>query len=119
MKYPFLLAAMVCGLAQAFPERPIQFIVTAPPGGSNDIFARAIARRLGESLGKPVIVDNRAGATGYAEINKALAAAEMKEFLLREGAEPAPMTPEAFGEVIRRDIERLKNVARSANIQPE
>jgi tripartite-type tricarboxylate transporter receptor subunit TctC len=314
MKYPFLLAAMVCGLAQAFPERPIQFIVTAPPGGSNDIFARAIARRLGEPLGKPVIVDNRAGATGSigaalvakappdghtllmisssfttsaaiqtklpfdpvksfaavamvgkgplllavapsvpartpeeffalarskpgtlnyassgtgsinhfatallneaagiqmthvpykgmgpavndliaghvevlvasapsmlqqvkagrvrgigvttleaspiapglpplaaagakgydvelwwgvlttagtpadtvaklnAEINKALAAAEMKEFLLREGAEPAPMTPEAFGEVIRRDIERWKNVARGANIQPE
>jgi tripartite-type tricarboxylate transporter receptor subunit TctC len=310
----FWLSICAPAAAQAFPERPIQFIVTAPPGGSNDIFARAIARRLGEPLGKPVIVDNRAGATGSigaalaakappdghtllmisssfttsaaiqtklpfdpvksfaavamvgkgplllavapsvaartpeeffalarskpgtlnyassgtgsinhfatallneaagiqmthvpykgmgpavndliaghvevlvasapsmlqqvkagrvrgigvttleaspiapglpplaaagakgydvelwwgvlttagtpadtvaklnAEINKALAAAEMKEFLLREGAEPAPMTPEAFGEVIRRDIERWKNVARSANIQPE
>jgi tripartite-type tricarboxylate transporter receptor subunit TctC len=310
----FWLSICAPAAAQAFPERPIQFIVTAPPGGSNDIFARAIARRLGEPLGKPVIVDNRAGATGSigaalvakappdghtllmisssfttsaaiqtklpfdpvksfaavamvgkgplllavapsvpartpeeffalarskpgtlnyassgtgsinhfatallneaagiqmthvpykgmgpavndliaghvevlvasapsmlqqvkagrvrgigvttleaspiapglpplaaagakgydvelwwgvlttagtpadtvaklnAEINKALAAAEMKEFLLREGAGPAPMTPEAFGEVIRRDIERWKNVARSANIQPE
>jgi tripartite-type tricarboxylate transporter receptor subunit TctC len=310
----FWLSICAPAAAQAFPERPIQFIVTAPPGGSNDIFARVIARRLGEPLGKPVIVDNRAGATGSigaalaakappdghtllmisssfttsaaiqtklpfdpvksfaavamvgkgplllavapsvpartpeeffalarskpgtlnyassgtgsinhfatallneaagiqmthvpykgmgpavndliaghvevlvasapsmlqqvkagrvrgigvttleaspiapglpplaaagakgydvelwwgvlttagtpadtvaklnAEINKALAAAEMKEFLLREGAEPAPMTPEAFGEVIRRDIERWKNVARSANIQPE
>jgi tripartite-type tricarboxylate transporter receptor subunit TctC len=314
MRYPFLLAAMVCGLAQAFPERQIQFIVSSPPGGSNDIFARAIARHLGDSLGKPVIVDNRAGATGSigaalvakapadghtllmisssfttsaaiqsklpfdpvksfaavamvgkgplllavapslpvkspeeffalarsqpgklnyassgtgsinhfatallneaagiemthvpykgmgpavtdliaghvevliasapsmlqqvkagkvkgigvttleaspiapglpplaaagakgydvelwwgvltaagtpaatvaklnAEINKALATGEMKEFLLREGAEPAPMTPEGFGGVIRRDIERWKNVARSANIRPE
>jgi tripartite-type tricarboxylate transporter receptor subunit TctC len=64
MKYPFLLAAMVCGLAHAFPDRPIQFIVSSPPGGSNDIFARAIARQLGDSLGKPVIVENRAGATG-------------------------------------------------------
>jgi tripartite-type tricarboxylate transporter receptor subunit TctC len=54
-----------------------------------------------------------------AEINKALATGEMKEFLLREGAEPAPTTPDGFGELIRRDIERWKAVARSANIQPE
>ena len=314
MRLLLLGAAMACGMAHAFPDKPIQFIVSSPPGGSNDIFARAIARQLGDSLGKPVLVENRAGATGSigaalvakappdghtllmisssfttsaaiqakapfdpvksfaavamvgkgplllavapslpvkspeeffalarsqpgklnyassgtgsinhfatallneaagirmthvpykgmgpavtdlmaghvevliasapsmlqqvkagkvkgigvttleaspiapglpplaaagakgydvelwwgvlatagtpaetiarlnAEINKALATGEMKEFLLREGAEPAPMTPEGFGGVIRRDIERWKGVARSANIQPE
>jgi len=48
----------------AFPSKSILFVVTSPPGGSNDIFARAIGRRLAEALGKPVVVENRAGATG-------------------------------------------------------
>lgn len=52
------------GTHPTYPSRPIQFIVTSPPGGSNDIFARAIARRLSDAFGKPVIVENRAGATG-------------------------------------------------------
>jgi tripartite-type tricarboxylate transporter receptor subunit TctC len=62
-----LVLLLVCGAAQAqgsFPTRPIQFIVTSPPGGSNDIFARAIAKRLSDAFGKPVLVENRAGATG-------------------------------------------------------
>ena len=65
-----LLLALACAQAQAqgapsaYPSRPVQFIVTSPPGGSNDIFARAIARRLSDAFGKPVVVENRAGATG-------------------------------------------------------
>jgi tripartite-type tricarboxylate transporter receptor subunit TctC len=62
-----LISVLACGSAQAqgpFPSRPIQFVVTSPPGGSNDIFARAIAKRLSDALGKPVLVENRAGATG-------------------------------------------------------
>jgi tripartite-type tricarboxylate transporter receptor subunit TctC len=62
-----LILVFACGSAQAqapFPSRPIQFVVTSPPGGSNDIFARAIAKRLSDSFGKPVLVENRAGATG-------------------------------------------------------
>ena len=52
------------GAAISFPSKSIQFVVTSPPGGSNDIFARAIAKRLADAFGRPVIVDNRAGATG-------------------------------------------------------
>ena len=50
--------------AAAFPSKPIQFIVTSPPGGSNDTFARAIGKRLAEAFGKPVVVENKPGATG-------------------------------------------------------
>ena len=50
--------------AQKFPDRPIRFIVPFPPGGGNDILARAIGPKLSESLGQPVVIDNRAGAGG-------------------------------------------------------
>jgi tripartite-type tricarboxylate transporter receptor subunit TctC len=50
--------------AQGWPDRPVRIVVPYPPGGSNDTVARIIQPRLTEILGKPVIVENRAGASG-------------------------------------------------------
>ena len=47
---------------QAYPVKPVRFIVGFPAGGATDVVARTISQKLGESLGQPVIVDNRAGA---------------------------------------------------------
>ena len=47
-----------------YPDRPVRLIVPFPPGGGNDILARAVAIRLSESFGQQVIVDNRGGAGG-------------------------------------------------------
>ena len=50
--------------AGAFPRKAIRFIVPVPPGGGADFVARTYAKRLGELLGQPFVIDNRGGAAG-------------------------------------------------------
>ena len=50
--------------SQAFPNKPIKFVLTYPPGGSSDIIARTIAIKLGKLWGQPIIPDYKPGAGG-------------------------------------------------------
>ncbi|HAL37824.1 MAG TPA: hypothetical protein DCP03_06770 [Polaromonas sp.] len=61
------LAALMAApgaMSQSYPDKPIHLVVGFPPGGINDIVARIVAQKLGDRVGKPVIVENRAGAGG-------------------------------------------------------
>ena len=59
-----LAAPMISRAQAAWPERPVRLIIPFPPGGSNDTVARVLQPKLQEILGKPVVVENRGGASG-------------------------------------------------------
>ena len=60
-----LLALAAFGAsAQGWPSRPVHVVVPYPAGGPNDIIVRMVGKRLGETLGEPIVVENRPGAGG-------------------------------------------------------
>ena len=68
-----LMAAVATGVhaAEQFPQRPVRIIVPYAPGGATDITARILQTGISELWGQPVIVDNRAGASGTIAIELA------------------------------------------------
>jgi tripartite-type tricarboxylate transporter receptor subunit TctC len=59
-----LLLVPALAFAQAFPHKPIRIVVTYPAGGGADLMARLVAPKMSEVLGQPVVVENKAGASG-------------------------------------------------------
>ena len=58
------LIALPVGAQSDFPSRPIRILVPTTAGGVPDVLARSVGQRMAESLGQPVVVENRAGAGG-------------------------------------------------------
>jgi tripartite-type tricarboxylate transporter receptor subunit TctC len=61
---PALAIPRLTRAQQDWPARPITMIVPYPPGGTTDLAARPVAPKLGEILGQPIVIENRAGAGG-------------------------------------------------------
>lgn len=86
-----VVAALAAGVAPAaaaaYPEKALRVVVTAPPGGTIDFLARAIAPGMGKELGQTVVVDNKGGASGILGADLvAKAPADGYTILLTDGA---------------------------------
>jgi tripartite-type tricarboxylate transporter receptor subunit TctC len=66
LRVAFVLCVCLWGtaLAQVYPSHPVRLVVPFPAGGSADLIGRALAKKMSDGLGQPVIVENRAGAGG-------------------------------------------------------
>jgi len=79
-----LIASASTGATQTYPNRVIRAVVPYTAGGPIDVVSRIVAKRLGEVLGCPVIIENRAGASGMIG-NRVVAAAEPDGYTLLFG----------------------------------
>jgi tripartite-type tricarboxylate transporter receptor subunit TctC len=61
---PVAAALPQAAFGQAWPDRPVRFIVPYPPGGGTDVIARIVQQRFQEVLGQPIVIENRGGSGG-------------------------------------------------------
>jgi len=106
-----MLAAILGGVGSAaagtsafaaYPDRPIRFILSHPPGGSADVIARLMQPKLERILGQPIIIENRAGAGGVIAMD-ALAKSKPDGYTIGLGASGGLATAVALGETVPYD----------------
>ena len=108
-----LMQSTSAGAQEKYPSKAITIVVPYPPGGSNDSFE--LWWGLLAPADTPPAVVNRLNAV----VNKILGTPEMKQFFLREGAEPAIASPSQFAAQIAGDIARYQQIAKQATITAE
>jgi len=90
-----LAAALVAGsaLAQPYPSKPLRVIVPWPPGQATDLSARLVAQKVAESIGQPIVADNRPGASGSIGTEAVAKAAPDGYTLLAGSSGPLSINP--------------------------
>ncbi len=112
------LAASVA-IAQAYPNKPIRFLVPSPAGGSPDILARIVGARLSEQLKQQVVIDNRGGASGVIGVEIVRNAAPDGHTLLLATATNFASLPVLKSKLpydVDRDFTHLSRIAWVANV---
>jgi tripartite-type tricarboxylate transporter receptor subunit TctC len=94
-----MLAALAAATARADEPRPITFVVGYPAGGATDVLARIVAEAMSTRLSTPVLVVNRAGASGWLAVAEVKRAAADGNVLLFTNASPMVIYPHIYSEL--------------------
>lgn len=92
----FACASAPFAWAQSWPAKPIRVIVNFPAGGTTDLMARAFAPQLAETLGQPVVIDNRGGAGGNIGLEVVVKSAPDGYTLLASSGSPIVVGPHLY-----------------------
>jgi tripartite-type tricarboxylate transporter receptor subunit TctC len=103
-------------LAQAWPSKPIKIVVNFPPGGAADVIARAVAAPLQESLGQPVVVENRGGSGGNVGGDAVAKAAPDGYTLLMSSGGMVSVNPHIYARMSFDPVKDLTPVAAAARV---
>ncbi|WP_137922547.1 tripartite tricarboxylate transporter substrate binding protein [Hydrogenophaga sp. 2FB] len=107
------LAWSTVGLAQDYPNRPITFVLPAPPGGATDAISRALAAEMSKSMKQPIVVDNRPGAAGMLGTGAVARAAPDGYTILVAHSSPVAYAPYMFAKVpydVQRDLAPITEI---------
>ncbi len=123
MAYAVVLLATLSSsfntLAQNYPDRPVRFVVTFPPGGSTDFTARILAQHLPAAFGQTIVVDNRGGGGGNIGCDIVAKAAPDGHTLLLTTEGPATINPSVYTALpfnIMRDLPAITYLIKYANV---
>ena len=111
----FALASQV----HAFPDKAVTVVVPFPPGGSSDIVARTLSVKVGELLGKPLIIENRHGANGAIGAGQAARAAKDGHTILVGSIGVLSVNPVLYKKLAydtQRDFDMLTIAVRTPNV---
>lgn len=104
--------------AQNYPMRPLRVLVPYAAGGSTDVLARMVGQKLTESLGQPVVIDNRPGA-GTLIATEIVARAAPDGHTLLMATPPLTVAPALFHKVpfdVDKDFATVTNIAATSNV---
>ena len=107
------LAWSSVGLAQDYPNRPITFVLPAPPGGATDAISRARAAEMSKSMKQPIVVDNKPGAAGMLGTHAVARAAPDGYTILVAHSSPVAYAPYMFAKVpydVQRDLAPITEI---------
>ena len=110
-----ILAPHAAAAADAYPAKPVRFVVAFPPGGGTDIIARSIAQKLAERIAQQVVVDNRPGAGGNIGTDMVAKSAPDGYTLLMGSAGPLAINASLFGKMPFDPIKDLAPVTLAAS----
>ena len=113
-----LLCSSGAALAQGYPDKPVRLIVPWPPGGSVDIVGRLIGVKLAQTLGQPVVIDNRSGASGNIGMD-AVAKSRPDGYTLALNTIPLATNPSLFAPMpfdVARDFTPIALIAKMPHL---